>query len=113
MRAVSTARRETSTAVTLPAPRCAAQTARTPLPVHRSSTDAPNHSACSDMARASNHVSEIGRKTPGSVAIRMIGHISALAMPANTGIDDVRAAFEIARPMTVGLEEELMVLDPG
>jgi glutamate---cysteine ligase / carboxylate-amine ligase len=43
----------------------------------------------------------------------MIGHISALAMPANTGIDDVRAAFEIARPMTVGLEEELMVLDPG
>jgi carboxylate-amine ligase len=33
-------------------------------------------------------------------------------MPSRDEIDALRAAFEVARPMTVGIEEELMVLDP-
>jgi hypothetical protein len=62
-----------STAVTVDAPVRAAQIASTPLPAQTSSTAAPRQSACSRIARASSHVSDIGRKTPGSVAIRTGG----------------------------------------
>lgn len=46
----------------------------------------------------------MGLNTPGGVRIRMAGDI--------TGVDDIANAFGPAdRPMTVGLEEELMLLD--
>jgi glutamate---cysteine ligase / carboxylate-amine ligase len=54
-------------------------------------------------------VSERGRKTPGSVKTRIAGQVSGVADPAN-----LRRLFEREpdAPMTVGLEEELMLLDP-
>jgi hypothetical protein len=68
-RAVSTARRDTSTAVAS-APRNAAVTASRPLPVQTSSTRAPGGSVSRRRASASIHESEIGEKTPGRVTMR-------------------------------------------
>jgi carboxylate-amine ligase len=42
----------------------------------------------------------------------MIGHISAVQVPPNVEINAGKEVFDVARPMTVGLEEELMLLDP-
>jgi hypothetical protein len=67
---VSTARRDTSTAATLPAPASAAATASMPLPVQTSATAAPGDSS-RRMQSASSLLSLIGRNTPGSVATRM------------------------------------------
>jgi glutamate---cysteine ligase / carboxylate-amine ligase len=42
----------------------------------------------------------------------MTGEVTAVAAVPNADVDRLRAAFEAPRPPTVGLEEELMVLDP-
>jgi hypothetical protein len=67
---VASARRETSTAVTLRTPRRAAVMARMPLPVHTSSTDARGSSVCARSASASMCESLMGLKTPGRVMSR-------------------------------------------
>ena len=62
-RALTVARRDTSTAVTRASPR-AADTATSPLPVQRSSTRSPGRTACLAHV-ASRRLSLSGRKTPG------------------------------------------------
>jgi carboxylate-amine ligase len=54
----------------------------------------------------------MGRNTPGSVTIRIRGEISVVPAPSNAETERLRAPFEADRPLTVGLEEELMLLDP-
>src|SRR3954447_19985166 len=125
MRVVSTARRETSTAVTAPAPRRAAQMASAPLPVHRSSTDALGGSVCSRRRSASSQLSLMGRNTPGSVTSftgafypppgarkRMPPPPPTTSGQAGLRADELRARFDAQQTMTVGLEEEVMILDP-
>src|SRR3954468_5317232 len=114
-RAISTARRDTSIAVTLRAPRCAATIASAPLPVQTSSTEARGPTVCSRRTSASIHVSEIGRNTPGSVRILISGEVSRVGIPSNLSAEvaQLRTAFEADRPpLTVGIEEELMLLHP-
>jgi carboxylate-amine ligase len=43
----------------------------------------------------------------------MNGEISRVAVTTNADVDRLRAPFDAERPMTVGLEEELMLLDPA
>lgn len=70
------------------------------------------------ITSASNHVSLWGLNTPGGATIR-IGRPSPIR-PAQTISSDrqpitpagLRASFEAVGPMTVGIEEELMLLDP-
>jgi carboxylate-amine ligase len=42
----------------------------------------------------------------------MSGEISGVSSRANLGSDVLRTAFQHERPLTIGLEEELMLLDP-
>src|SRR3954471_5122473 len=115
-RAVRTARREMSTAVTSRAPRRAAATASAPLPVHRSSTEARGATVASRSHSASIHVSLSGRKTPGGTSSRTRRFISSPALPQTNAsapdADQLRAIFDAPGPLTVGVEDELMLLDP-
>ena len=116
-RAVETARRETSTAVTSRAPRIAAAIASSPLPVHRSSTEARGGSVCSRSCSASSHVSLVGLEYAGQRSDRWPAR-SAGECPAPTASRKRRrracAPRSTRRPRsTVGVEEELMLLDPA
>jgi carboxylate-amine ligase len=42
----------------------------------------------------------------------MSGEVSSVSSPANVDAEPLRAAFEAERALSVGLEEELMLLDP-
>src|SRR3954447_16744202 len=111
-RTVQTARCDTSTAVTDRAPARAALIATAPEPVHRSSTRPPRRRGCRCAAAASIQVSLRGRKTPGSLAIRtMPAQPYPLTTPMTPTAADLRAAFDAPEPLTLGLEEELMLLD--
>ena len=112
-RTVQTARRETSTAVTDPAPARAAVIATAPEPVHRSSTRPPRSRGSARAAAASSQVSLRGVKTPGSRAMRIMAVPPyPLSQPVTLTAADLRAAFDAPEPLTVGLEEELMLLHP-
>lgn len=54
----------------------------------------------------------MGWNTPGSVAILMSGEVSGVSSRANLDADALRLAFQHDRGLTVGLEEELMLVDP-
>src|SRR3954452_15865954 len=111
-RTVHTARRDTSTAVTDRAPARSAVIATAPEPVHRSSTRPPRRRGCRCAAAASIQVSLRGRKTPGSLAIlTMPAQPYPLTTPMTPTAADLRAAFDPPEPLTLGLEEELMLLD--
>jgi carboxylate-amine ligase len=68
---------------------------------------------------ASSQVSLWGRNTPGSVTMRTPARFPAsrapkrMSSPPLPTAATLRAAFERSGPPTVGLEEELMVLDPA
>ena len=124
--AVMSARRETSTTVTERAPLCAAATPIAPLPVPSSRTSASRGGCTRRMTSASSHVSLRGVKTPGRVMIRMVAGYASRAPPANVTLEptidisgpaldapSLRAVFDAPRPPTIGIEEELMLLDPG
>src|SRR3954451_9810629 len=105
-----------STAVTSRAPRWAAATASAPLPVHRSSTEARGATVASRSHSASIHVSLSGRKTPGGTSSRTRRFISSPALrQTNVSVPDahqLRAIFDAPGPLTVAVEDELMLLDP-
>jgi hypothetical protein len=100
IRAVATARRNRSTAVTVAAPRRAAAIANAPLPVQTSSTEDRPGSTSSASNAARSHVSEIGRKTPGSVTSRS-GHSGirkATPAPSARGPISERVIEALRRP---------------
>src|SRR3954468_8115565 len=105
--AARTARRETSTAV-VSWPSRAAASASTPLPVPRSSTRRPGGSASAASASASRYASDGGGRTPGGTNSRTP---ALLPPPAASGNVTLRSVFDLPAPLTVGLEEELMLLD--
>src|SRR5829696_8753184 len=113
-RALSTARRERSTAVTDLAPASAALIAMKPLPVHTSSAVPPRSCARRRMTAASRWVSERGRNTPGNLRIRTIAATDyPMTEPSMPTAAELRDAFDAPAPLTLGLEEELMLLDRG
>ena len=65
-------------------------------------------------AAASSQVSLRGVKTPGSRAMRIMAvRPYPLPQPVTLTAADLRAAFDAPEPLTVGLEEELMLLHPA
>src|SRR4051812_5522638 len=117
--AAATARQETSTAVTS-APARAAVTPTTPDPVQMSSPRgvSARRRTSSPTARASSHESLIGRNTPGTRRSRTPPGLSCarraqtpMVTPSPPTASQLRATFDAAAPLTVGLEEELMLLD--
>ena len=95
------------------APARAAAIASAPLPVHRSST-APRGPGAARRRRAAEHPRVArGRKTPGSRTIRTTPSTRPL-QPGRSTPPELRAALRRARRRSrVGLEEELMLLDPA
>src|SRR5688500_20118831 len=100
----------------------AAVMARRPLPVQRSRTDARGGSVCSRSTSARKRESLMGAKTPGGVRSLTASPTyppRALRKPTDHhgraetrgGRAPLHAAFEPPAPLTVGVEDELMLLD--
>lgn len=118
-RALVTARLVMSTATTRAAPARAAAMASAPVPVQMSATAAPAIGS-RHMAAASSQVSLTGRCTPGA-----LNSFTNQLFPGQAGTNRVEppdflppggaalsTLFDAPRPLSIGIEEEIMLLDP-